>query len=273
MEMENNETELIMLGTGNAAVTHCFNTCFLLRTLHTTLLVDGGGGNGILRQLEDAGINLNEIHDIFLTHAHTDHVLGVVWVIRMVAQRMVAGKYDGFLRVMGNDRAIRVLAGICRLTLPEKLTVLFDDRIELLEVEDREKFTVGDFEMQALDIRSSKEKQFGFVAELPDGQRLVCLGDEPCNKQCEPYVEGVEWLMCEAFCLYRDRDRFKPYEKHHSTALDAGRLAERLDVEHLLLYHTEDKTLSDRRRLYTEEAAQEFSGEIYVPDDLERMVL
>ncbi len=267
------QTELIMLGTGNAAVTRCYNTCFLLRTPRTTLLVDGGGGNGILRQLEDAQVDLNEIHDIFLTHAHTDHVLGAVWVLRMVAQRMVAEKYDGMLRVMGNARVIRVLAGICRLTLPDKLTALFDDRIELLEVEDREEFTVGDFAMQAFDIRSSKEEQFGFVAELPDGQRLACLGDEPCNEQCERYVEDVDWLMCEAFCLYRDRDRFKPYEKHHSTALDAGRLAGRLNVGHLLLYHTEDKTLPDRKRLYTEEAAREFGGEIHVPDDLEKIIL
>ena len=79
--------------------------------------------------------------------------------------------------------------------------------------------------------------------------------------------------MCEAFCLYRDRDRFKPYEKHHSTALDAGRLAGRLNVGHLLLYHTEDKTLPDRKRLYTEEAAREFGGEIHVPDDLEKIIL
>lgn len=35
-------------------------------------------------------------------------------------------------------------------------------------------------------------------------------------------------MMCEAFCLYADRDTFKPYEKCHSTALDAGKLAEEL---------------------------------------------
>ena len=31
--------------------------------------------------------------DMFVTHAHTDHILGAVWVIRMVAQRMQSGKY------------------------------------------------------------------------------------------------------------------------------------------------------------------------------------
>lgn len=42
--------QIIMLGTGNATVTQCYNTCFLLETSTTRLLVDAGGGNGVLRQ-------------------------------------------------------------------------------------------------------------------------------------------------------------------------------------------------------------------------------
>ena len=104
---------------------------------------------------------------------------------------------------------------------------------------------------------------------MPNGQSLVCLGDEPYNEKNRPYVEGADWLLCEAFCLYKDRDIFKPYEKHHSTALDAGKLAEELKVKNLLLYHTEDKTLNTRKACCTEEAAQGFSGVVHVPDDLE----
>ena len=65
-----------MLGTGNAAVTQCYNTCFALRHPNKTLLVDAGGGNGILIQLEKAGIPLTDIHAMFITHAHTDHMGG-----------------------------------------------------------------------------------------------------------------------------------------------------------------------------------------------------
>lgn len=75
------------------------------------------------------------------------------------------------------------------------------------------------------------------------------------------------------FVWATSRERFKPYEKHHSTALDAGRLASSLDVKNLLLYHTEDKTLATRKERYTAEARQEFSGNVYVPDDLEKIML
>lgn len=56
--------------------------------------------------------------------------------------------------------------------------------------------------------------------------------------------------MSEAFCLYEDRERFQPYQKHHSTVLDAARLAERLGVKNLILYHTEDRTLDTRKSKY-----------------------
>ena len=73
---------LMMLGTGNAAVTRCYNTCFAVRNGAQYFLTDGGGGNGILARLQQSGIPLAGVHEIFLTHTHTDHIFGVVWVVR-----------------------------------------------------------------------------------------------------------------------------------------------------------------------------------------------
>ena len=55
-------------------------------------------------------------------------------------------------------------------------------------------------------------KQMGFTLGLAGGGKLCCLGDEPYNPACAAYVQGADWLLCEAFCLYEDRERFKPYE-------------------------------------------------------------
>lgn len=41
--IENMTTELTMLGTGNATVTKCYNTCFTIKTGKNILLVDAGG--------------------------------------------------------------------------------------------------------------------------------------------------------------------------------------------------------------------------------------
>ena len=80
-------------------------------------------------------------------------------------------------------------------------------------------------------------------------------------------------MLSEAFCLDEEKDTFKPYEKHHSTALDAGRTAQELGIQNLILYHTEDSDLKHRKDRYTKEAGRFFKNRIYVPDDLERILL
>ena len=261
--------KITMLGTGNAIVTQCYNTCFTLQTDTTLLLVDGGGGNGVLSQLKKVNIAIADIHNLFITHAHTDHILGVIWIIRMVAQ---CKDYKGQLHVYGNDKVQLVIRTIIDLILAKKQLEKVAERVVFHELHDGDTFDVGDIHMQCFDIHSTKEKQYGFRAELPSTV-VACLGDEPYNPQNRQFVEHADWLLCEAFCLYADREEFKPYEKSHSTALDAGKLATELGVRNLLLYHTEEKTLTTRRESYTREAAQYFKGRIVVPNDLEVVTL
>lgn len=271
--MDKTTTQITMLGTGSATVSQIYNTCFLLKTPSTLMLVDAGGGNGILAQLKKVNVQISDIHHLFVTHAHTDHVLGVIWVIRMVAQ---CKGYEGLLHMYGNDKVMKVIKTIIYMILAKKQLAKVAERVVFHQLEDGDSFEVGDMKLECFDIQSTKEKQFGFRAELPSssdesGKPLVlaCLGDEPYNEQNRRYIVGADWMMCEAFCLYADRDTFKPYEKCHSTALDAGKLAEELGVKNLILYHTEEKTLANRKENYTREAAENFKGRIFVPDDLE----
>ena len=258
---------ITILGTGNAHATRCYNTCFTLHGEKGMLLVDAGGGNGILTQLEKARIRREDISDLFVTHAHTDHLLGCIWVIRMALE-------DGkSLRVWSHAKVLNLLTSICQQILPKNQAENMGELVTMHLLEDGNKFEVGGFPLHCFDIHSTKERQFGFAAQLSDGGCLCCLGDEPFSPQCRQYAEGADWLMSEAFCLYEDRDRFQPYEKHHSTVLDAARLAEELQVKNLILYHTEDRTLDTRRERYTIEAKKAFRGQVFVPDDLESITL
>lgn len=170
---------ITMLGTGNAMVTECYNTCFVLQDGEKHLLVDGGGGNTLLRQLKQAGFDWKDMREIFVTHKHVDHLMGIIWMIRMICQHMRQGAY----------------------------------------------------------------------------------------------AKDSTWLLHEAFCLHGQADIFHPYEKHHSTVKDACELTEQLHVKNLLLYHTEDRNLAKRKELYTEEGKRYYHGNLYVPDDLEKLSL
>lgn len=264
---------VIMLGTGNATVTKCFNTCFALCSGEEYFLVDTGGGNGILTQLEKAGIPLERIHEIFVSHEHTDHLLGLIWLIRMTATRMKQGTYENNLNIYCHADLIDTIMTIARLTVQEKFFQYIGDRILLHPVYDGEERDIMGYPVTFFDIRSTKAKQFGFTTRLANGKKFTFLGDEPYRETEFQYADQADWLLHETFCLYSQRDIFKPYEKHHTTVKEACETARRLQAVNLILYHTEDKNIADRKRLYTEEGRQYYGGHLYVPDDLEKIVL
>lgn len=266
--------QLYVFGTGNAAVTRYYNTCFAIRDDERYFMVDTGGGNGILRVLEDMGVRYNQIHDIFITHEHTDHLLGIVWMVRFIATRMLSGTYEGDLNIYCHEDLTAPIDTICRLTLQGKLYKMIGQQIHLIPVQDGETRRILDYDVTFFDICSTKAKQYGFTTTLKNGKRLTCAGDEPYNSDCAPYVEGSDWLLHEAFCLYAERDRYQPYEKHHSTVKEACELAQQLQIPNLLLWHTEDKsTVGCRKERYTAEGQQYYHGNLYVPDDGEILSL
>lgn len=268
-----NQKLLYVFGTGNAAVTRCYNTCFAIRSGEEFFMVDAGGGNGILRILDDMKVPMTSIHHIFVTHEHTDHILGIVWMIRMIATAIRKGSYEGDLHIYCHDGLTDTILTLVRLTTQKKFYSLIGERIHLIPVSDRETRQILDLNLTFFDIHSTKARQFGFLALFPDGKKLCCAGDEPLNPLCEIYAKECDWLLHEAFCLYADREKYHPYEKHHSTVKDACELAERLSVKQLILWHTEDKTLPRRKELYTEEGQSYYHGSLLVPEDQEILPL
>lgn len=265
--------KLTMLGTGNALVTECYNTCFVIEDHDKYFMVDGGGGSTVLHQLKYAGINWKNIHNIFVTHKHIDHIMGIVWVMRIVCQNMQSDIFKGDLNIYGHDEVISLLDELAHKLLNKKETKYIGERLHLITVEDGEKCLINGREVTFFDIGSTKAKQFGFCMMMDDEKKLTCCGDEPYNSCEEQYAAKSEWLLHEAFCLFEEADQFHPYEKHHSTVKDAAELAEKLGVKNLILYHTEDKNIRKRKELYSEEGRKYFKGNLFVPDDLETIVL
>lgn len=265
--------KLIMLGTGNAAVTECYNSCFVLAEGENYFLINGGGGSTVLRQLKYAGVNWKDIKNIFVTHKHIDHLMGVIWMIRMICQEMHQNNYEGEVKVYAHEEVIEVIYDISHMVLHEMETKFIGKRVHLIPVYNGEKRFIIGHKTTFFDIYSTKAKQFGFSVDLGNGEKLTCCGDEPYHKYEREFVENSKWLMHDAYCLYSEAEEFGPYEKTHSTVKEASELAEAMNVKNLILYHTEDKNIKNRKELYKEEGAQYFKGNIFVPDDLETIEL
>ncbi len=264
---------ITMLGTGNASAIECYNSCFLLSENSKHLLVDGGGGSKIFKQLKRVGMDWKKINKIIVTHKHMDHFIGVLWIIRMVCQHINRDEYEGNLTVYSHDEVIFLIKDFMKKFLEPRDYELLNKRLFLIEVHDGEKIEINNKKVLFFDIHSKKAKQYGFTIEYSNDKKLTCCGDEPYNKINEHYVKDNDWLIHEAFCLKSDDKIFKPYEKNHSTVADACKLAEELKIKNLVLYHTVDKNLINRKKLYLSEGKEFYSGNLFIPNDLEVITL
>ena len=265
--------ELTMLGTGNALVTECYNTCFVLQEDQKYFMVDGGGGSTILHQLKHAGINWKDIKTIFVTHKHIDHITGIIWMMRMICQHMRQGEYEGDATIYAHEEVIELLKDLAEKLLQKKDVAFIGKRLHLISVADDESVSILSKKLRS--SISSRRKRNNSVSvwnwemekNLPVAamSHIIHVKNSTQRTAHGYYMKHSVWRAKQIF--------FHPYEKHHSTVADASKLAEELHVKNLLLYHTEDKNLLLRKELYQNEGRKYFNGTIFVPEDLETLVL
>jgi len=261
--------KLLILGTGNAAVTKIYNSTFIIQDDKQNILVDGGGGNQIFKKLEDFSLTYKDIADIIVTHKHLDHIMGVIWMIRFILQGYSRNSYDKDVTIYSHQEVIDLLKDFSYRLFSEKETAYIDKKLHFVTIEDNQEVSIQNKKFTFFDIHSTKATQYGFMMIYDNNKKLTCLGDEPYNPENKQYAINADYLLSESFCLYQDKDIFKPYQKQHSTVKDAAILAQDLQVKNLVLYHSEDSTIQTRKQQYTFEAKQYFFGNIFVPEDNE----
>lgn len=262
--------KLTILGTGHGTATECYNTCFTISENEEHFLVDAGGGNGILKQLNSAKILPQNLIGMFVSHTHTDHIMGAIWIIRIIARKYLVENYTQPFTIYGNNEVIRAIRQVCEAVLPEKFNKLFDDKIKLIEVDTGDTIEVLEKKLTFFDINAQKVKQTGFYMLLNDNEKFTFIGDEVCQKNTEKYVCNSKWLFADAYMAGKEAEEYNPIKRHHhSTVKFVADLCQRLNVKNVILSHTIDTNLETRKKDFTEDAKKYFKGNIFVPDDLE----
>lgn len=263
--------KLIVLGTGWAMSEKLFNTSFILENeKKEKLLVDTGGGNGILSRLEDANVDLGEIHHLFITHKHTDHILGILWIIRKLEFNYIRrGKYEGKLTIYCHSELEEIIRGLCKLTLKQRFIDLLDDVIVFRNVKDKEIVNVNGYDLKIIDIHGKTTLQYGFKTTLNNGKSFIFLGDETLKEEVYDEVRDVDYMCHDADCIGDDEEKYTPEKFSHTTSKKATQFAEMLNVKNLILWHTKDFDLKNRQKKFTDDAKKYFKGNVIVPNDLD----
>lgn len=265
--------KLIFLGTGHALAYHCYTTCLALTDGERTFVTDGGGGNGVFMQMERANMRPDEVTDLFISHAHTDHLIGAIWLVRVIGHQFDRSGRTTPLHVYGHASVLETFRTICNLLVGGQVLSHFDKDIIFNAVESGDTHTIGHWQVTFFDTGAAKTTQYGWRATLENGKTLVFLGDEPLTDVGLPYAKNADYLVHEAMCLEADADKYHPHRIHHSSVVDAANNATRAGAKHLILFHAEDKDLDTRKARYTAEAAAHFDGPVDAPDDLDVFIL
>ena len=55
------------------------------------------------------GYKLTDIHNIFISHCHTDHILGLCWFFRRVSMVYYKTDYKEKINIYGNEEVVEAI--------------------------------------------------------------------------------------------------------------------------------------------------------------------
>ena len=161
-----------MLGTGNGGTLDLYNTCFVIQNESDNFLIDTGGSIDIVKRLGKIDIDIKDIKHIFISHSHTDHILGLIWMFKRIGRAAISGKIEEKINIYCNDVVYEAIIGVSKYILPEKLINGVLDVVDFHILEDNEQLEINGVKYTFFDINARGTKQFGFECVL-NGKRLV----------------------------------------------------------------------------------------------------
>jgi ribonuclease Z len=298
------DLDLVFLGTsGSMPTAHRAPTAILVRRGGERLLFDCA--EGTQRQLLRSNVGLIELREIFLTHYHADHYLGLPGMLKTFALRgrevpiTIYGP-PGLKELFG---ALRRIFG--KLTYPYDLVELAPGEIlerdgyelrtfpvnhgvsalgyALVEAPRPGRFDVG--AADALGVPEGPQRgalQRGEAVSLPDGQvirpdavlgearpgrKLVISTDTAPAPSVVEAAQDADVLIHEA--TFAEEERQRARETLHSTAREAADVARSAKVGLLVLTHLSNRYFGGE----IEREAQEVFAATVVPRDLDIIVL
>lgn len=261
-----------MLGTGNGGTLELYNTCFIIQNDNKNFLIDTGGSIEIIKRLQQINIDYKDLRHIFISHNHTDHILGLFWLFKRLGVAAMHGKIKEKISIYCNDIVYKTIREVSKYILPDKLMKAIYDTVDFIILNNGDTHNINGINYTFFDTKARGTKLFGFECII-NNKKLAFLGDETIKPNLYNKIKDFDYVMHEAFCLDSEENIFHAYEKNHSTAKNVSEIMNKLNIKNLILYHTEESHKEKRKELYTKEAQKFFNGKVIVPNDLESIEL
>ncbi len=273
-------TEVILLGTGTPYPDPAASGPA------TAVVVNGrvflfDAGAGVMRRLRAANLPINGPEALFITHLHSDHTLGYAdlmltsWVMRRRAPFPVFGPRG--LQRMTNHLLAAYSEDIRLRTEGLEHEVAGGYRVSVHEIHAGVVYEKDGVRVTAIAVQHGAWKDaFGYRIDT-GGRSIVISGDTRPSGALVKAARGVDILIHEVYSASRlapeDRPGGKDWPRYcreyHTSDVELGRMAERIQPKLLILDHVIRMGASDDELLAGVRAGG-YSGRVVVGKDLER---
>lgn len=282
-------TEVIITGTGTPMFQpHIAGPGVLIRRDEVALQFDVGRATTM--RLAAANMPLPDLSAVFVTHHHSDHVVGLtdllftrwledldrsgqkplpVYAPAGPAQDLVERLLDPW----SDEIALRAQHQE-RPDMPTPEVIAFPSTVDARRV-----FKSGDVKVDSfLVAHDPVAPAVGFRVTVPEGI-IVISGDTAVCESVEAAAKDADILIHEAYCrkaiqdgVVSDPDGLAEY---HADSFQVGRMAARLDIDTLILTHLIPPITNENvRDVFIDDVRNAgFDGRLIVADDLTRVGL
>src|SRR6266699_6227922 len=253
-----------LLGTGTPfPVAERFGSAILVEAASKKLLFDGGRGAVI--RLAQAGVSPKEIDGLFLTHLHSDHVVGIpdLWLsgwflgrskpLRIWGPKGTSSMAKHLAQAFAFDIRIRQAA-------PDPLPAKGVE-IDAKEIEQGEIYNDGSTRVSAFPVDHGTVKPaFGYRVDSA-GHSVVISGDTKFCQSLVDFAKGTDCLIHAAWSAGW-KNPAPPSKRSIASAEDAGRVFAIVKPKLGVVYHYKDEVgLSEAVR-------KEYNGPFVIAKDL-----
>ncbi len=246
--------KLVFLGIAGSVPARKHNTVSLLVENY---LLDCG--EGAVRALQELGL-IDLVDKVLITHIHADHFSGL---ISLIWYYMLTGREKELLIVGPRGLEAATLNVLKNLNTPMARVKSWLEFQELDAGDHLGEISTAEarHSIPSLAYRLNLEKPVCYTGDTSPSERIVELA-----KNCTLLIHDS---------TYPPGMEGKAAMDGHSTAKDAGVIAEKARAEMLALVHLPFYRFPDNSfvKEYIEGAAQQFRGKVFVPEELKLYIL
>ncbi len=268
------DTRVILLGTGtpNPDPRHS-GPAVAVVSGDRVYIVDSGPG--VVRRAAEAGIRMEQLTRAFVTHLHSDHTVGLPDLIFTPA---VTGRLEP-LEIYGPPGLQAMILNIMQAWKED-----MDVRLNGLEHGVREAYVVHAHEVKPGEIyRDARVKvsaipvshgswKYAYAYRFDAGGKVIVIsGDTTPNERLAEAAKGCDILVHEVYSQKgweaRTPDWRRYHAAFHTSAVELGKLAARIQPGKLVLYH--ELPMGQTSEEVLGEIRENFHGTVIYGEDLE----